>query len=270
LAKVALPAEDLQLDSRGCPTNLPLQLTTFVGRGTELAEVTRLLAAARLVTLVGAGGVGKTRLALRVAEDLLESYADGVWLVELAPLGDPADVPRTVAAAVGVYESAGQSFSQLLARSFQSRQLLLVMDNCEHLVGACAELADYLLRACPHLTVLMTSRQPLGVGGEIIWRVPSLGTPDPRVRMGTDEVAESEAVRLFVDRAQTVLPGFAVDDFSAATVAEICRRLEGIPLALELAAARLNGIRITSVLRPTPARRPVGRGRTARAHCAPR
>src|SRR5262249_23271648 len=153
------------------------------------------------LTLVGAGGVGKTRLALRVADDLLESYSDGVWLVELASLADPSLVPRTVATTLGLSNgSTGASFSEALARALQSRHLLLVLDNCEHLVQACAELADYLLRACPHLQVLTTSRQPFGVGGEIVWRVPSLGTPDPRVTMGTDEVAGSEAARLFLDR----------------------------------------------------------------------
>lgn len=244
---MARPIELVPLGFRGRSTNLPLQLTTFVGRQRELAEVTRLLAAARLLTLVGAGGVGKTRLALRVAEDLLESSPDGVWLVELASVADPAIVPHSVAGSLGVRETADQHVINLLVEHLELKQLVLILDNCEHVVQVCADLANHLLRACPHLRILATSRQPLGVAGEIAWRVPSLGVPDSRVASGTDEIGASEAVRLFCERAQLVSPGWVLDDHNAASVAAVCRSLDGIPLAIELAAARLNVLSIQQI-----------------------
>ena len=220
-------------------TNLPVQLTTFVGRERERVEIGRLLAGTRLLTLTGPGGIGKTRLAIEVATDAAEDYPDGAWLVELASLADPALVPPAVASVLEVGEVAGQQLPATLTGTLGPRQLLIVLDNCEHLVRACAELSDRLLRGCPRLRILVTSREPLRVPGEVIWRMPSLGVPDPRLLSGTDEVAASEAVKLFVDRARSALPSFVLGDRHAAGVAEICRRLDGIPLAIELAVARL-------------------------------
>jgi predicted ATPase/class 3 adenylate cyclase len=227
------------------PHNLPLQLTSFVGRERELAEVGRLLAAGRLVTLTGPGGTGKTRLALRAAADALEGHPDGVWVAELAALADPALVPQAVAAAVGVREEPGRPLLATLTAALASRRVLLVPDNCEHLLAACARLADALLRACPHVRLLCTSREALGIAGEAVWRVPSLAVPGDAAVLhapaGPDAagLAHSAAVRLFVDRAAAVRPGFALTEQNAAAVAQVCARLDGIPLALELAAARV-------------------------------
>ena len=197
------------LDAR--PHNLPLQLTSFVGRERELAEVAALLGAHRLVTLTGPGGTGKTRLALQAAADALEASPDGVWLAELAALADPALVPQAVAAAVGVREEPGRPLLATLTDALRPKRLLLVLDNCEHLLDACARLADALLRACPHLRVLATSREALGIAGEVPYRVPSLALPDAqRTGRPPRALAPSEAVRLFVERAAVVQPGFAV------------------------------------------------------------
>ncbi len=221
-------------------TNLPLQLTSFVGRERELAEVRRLLSTTQLLTLTGAGGVGKTRLALQAVADLLEDHPDGIWLVELAALGDAALLPRSVAAALGVSETPGQPLTRTLSTHLEPRRLLLVLDNCDHLVAASADLVDHILRTCPHLRILATSRQRLGVAGETAWRVPSLELPDTRASAGTDEIGASEAVRLFRERARLALPTFVLDDRTATAVAQICSRLDGIPLAIELAAARVS------------------------------
>jgi non-specific serine/threonine protein kinase len=227
------------------PTNLPLALTSFVGREREVAAVRRLLGETRLLTLTGAGGCGKTRLALRVAGDLARlpdqagAYADGIWLVELAAVGDGALLPQTMAAVLGVRERPGESLLDSLVRSLQPKRALLLLDNCEHLVTTCAALAEALLRVCPRLTALATSREALGIGGELPWRVPSLGLPDARGRLTIERAAACEAVQLFAQRAQTVRPDFALTDHQVILATQICRRLDGIPLAIELAAARL-------------------------------
>ncbi len=244
---MAVVADTLPLDRKSRPTNLPVQLTTFIGRDREIADALRLLSAARLLTLVGAGGVGKTRLALRVAETLQENYPDGVWLVDLSSITDPLLVPYAVAATIGSPEVPGEHVTNSLARYLQSRRLLIVVDNCEHVVAVCAELCDHLLRACPHLRILATSRQPIGVVGEITWRVPSLTVPDPNVALSTDEIGTSDAVRLFCDRAQLVRPQFVLGDDNAATVARVCRSLDGIPLAIELAAARVSVLSVEQI-----------------------
>lgn len=223
------------------PNNLPPQMTSFVGRQGEMAELREQLSRARLVTLTGIGGCGKTRLALQVAADLLEAYPDGVWLVELAPITDPALVPQAVAGAIGVREEPGRSLTETLADALQERHLLLVLDNCEHVVAACAALAHALLRACPRLKILATSRELLGVAGELVWPVPSLSLPNGDAR-GVDAnrlLRESEAVNLFVERARLCQPRFELTAANVPAVAQICRRLDGIPLALELAAARV-------------------------------
>jgi non-specific serine/threonine protein kinase len=225
----------------GPPTNLPAALTSFVGRETELAHVRRLLDGARLVTLGGAGGVGKTRLALEVARTVRDRYPDGLWLVDLAALADPALVPQAVATVVHVTVAAGQTATEALAAALQSKQVLLVLDNCEHLLSSSGVpgLAETLLRACPALQLLATSREPLGVGGEVLCRVPSLALPPVMpAPLTAAQAGRYEAVRLFVERAVAAEPRFALTAQTAPTVAQICRRLDGIPLAIELAAAR--------------------------------
>lgn len=222
--------------------NLPRQLTSFVGREVEVAEVAALLDTAALVTLSGVGGTGKTRLALAVAERVIGEYPDGVWLVEIAPLADPTLVPPTVATALGVHEQPVEPLPATLVAFLAPRRALLLLDNCEHLIDACAHLAEQLLTHCPELRILATSREALGVPGEVPYRVPSLQFPADGDAATAATLAEAEAVRLFVARARAARPGFALTDASTATVAQICARLDGIPLALELAAARLRAL----------------------------
>ncbi|HZI37086.1 MAG TPA: adenylate/guanylate cyclase domain-containing protein, partial [Acidimicrobiia bacterium] len=215
--------------------NLPVQLTSFIGREAEMTEVRRLLADNRLVTLIGTGGAGKTRLALQVAAETLAEFPGGVWQVDLAPLNDPAVVPIAVARALGLGDAEQRSTIDSLTRFIEDRQALIVLDNCEHLLDACAVLVEALLRACPVLTILATSREPMSVGGEVMWRVPSLSLT-------------GDAVELFTDRARRARPGFVPGAEAAGTVAEICQRLDGLPLAIELAAARLRALSPAEVL----------------------
>jgi predicted ATPase len=238
------------------PNNLPRQLTRFIGREREIAEVTRLLSMTSLLTLTGSGGCGKTRLALEVGATLVRTthhpdvqlnngiaggasplhtppaFPDGVWLAGLAPLADPGLVADTVLAALGIPASTSTATERLI-NDLRSRDMLLILDNCEHLIGACAELAEALLRECPHLCVLATSREALGIPGEMAWRVPPLAT--------------GEAVQLFEDRARVASPGFVMTEQNAKTIADICERLDGMPLALELAAARLRVLSVEEV-----------------------
>jgi non-specific serine/threonine protein kinase len=218
--------------------NLPAELTPFIGRQAELIEVRRLLVTTRLLTLSGAGGVGKTRLALHCAREVIDEYPDGVWLVEMASVADPLLVPKAVADALAVSEQVGRSVRDSLVDRLRAKRILLVLDNCEHLVQACAELVDTLLRACPDIRVLATSRQRLHVTGETTWRVPSMSVPPAEEVTSCHSVATYDATRLFVERAVAVFPSFSVDDQNGGTVARICARLDGIPLAIELAAAR--------------------------------
>jgi predicted ATPase/DNA-binding CsgD family transcriptional regulator len=206
--------------------NLPVQLTSFVGRDAEMAEVRRILADNRLVTLTGAGGAGKTRLALQVAAEMAAEFRGGVWQVDLAPITDPGIVPVAVVRALRLQDERGRSTMETLVRFVADHQVLVVLDNCEHLLDACAALIADLLARCPALTLLATSREPIGVAGEVTWRVPSLPLT-------------GEAIDLFADRAQRARPDFRVTDGNSAAVAEICRRLDGVPLAIELAAARV-------------------------------
>ncbi len=228
-------------------TNLPAQLTSFVGREKEIAEIKQLLASHRLVTLTGPGGTGKTRLALHVAAEVLATFPDGVWLVELAPLADAALVPRAVATVLGLREDAGRPILATLTDFLSARNLLLILDNCEHVVEACAHLADALLRACPKVVILASSREALGIAGEAPFRVPSLRTPDPRRLPSIKTLTQYDAVRLFVERGAAVLPGFTVTDTNAPALAQVCVRLDGIPLALELAAARVSVLRVEQI-----------------------
>jgi predicted ATPase/DNA-binding SARP family transcriptional activator len=218
--------------------NLPLELTSFIGREREVAEVKRLLAGRRLLTLCGPGGSGKTRLALAVAQDLIEGFEGGVWWVDLASLSEPKLVPGAVASALGVREAPDRSLTEVVVEHLKPRKTLLVLDNCEHLVERCAMLADTLMRACPDLEILATSREPLRTAGESTWLVPSLSLPDPRRRPPFGELAEYEAIRLFVERAKAVNADFALTERNVSAVARLCHGLDGIPLAIELAAAR--------------------------------
>jgi predicted ATPase/class 3 adenylate cyclase/Tfp pilus assembly protein PilF len=226
------------------PNNLPQQVTSFIGRERELAELQRLLAKTRLLTLTGSGGCGKTRLGLQVAADAIEQYPDGVWLVELAPLADPGLVPQTVATVLGLKEGPGTPMVKTLGSYLKDKRLLLLLDNCEHLLDACAQLVDTLLRQCPHLKILASSREALGIGGEQAYRVPSLSLPDPKQAHTPASVAPFEAVQLFTERALLARPDFQVTDPNAATLASICYRLDGIPLAIELAAARVRSLSV--------------------------
>jgi predicted ATPase/class 3 adenylate cyclase len=221
------------------PHNLPVQLTSFVGRDKEMAQVIALLQKNRLVTLTGSGGVGKTRLSIRVAGEMLDDFHDGVWYIELASISDPDRVPQTVVSTLGLREDPNHSLLESLARYLENRQTLLILDNCEHLVGACAKLVDHLLRNAPSVKIFASSREALGISGEIPYSVPSLPTPDPNHLPDLNEFRKYEAVRLFVERARVAAPSFQIEAHNLPAVAQICHRLDGIPLALELAAARL-------------------------------
>jgi predicted ATPase/class 3 adenylate cyclase/DNA-binding CsgD family transcriptional regulator len=214
--------------------HLPVQLTSFIGRGTEIDEVRRTLAADRLVTLTGAGGVGKTRLAIQVAGQIAGDFTDGVWYVDLAPIADPDLVPVAMRDALGLADQPGHTTTETLIRLMAVRRVLVVLDNCEHLLDAVAELTTALLSACPGLTLLATSREPIGVDGEVIWRVPSLSVDD-------------EAVELFADRARRARSDFTMTDDDLHAVREICRRLDGMPLAIELAAARVRALSLEEI-----------------------
>jgi class 3 adenylate cyclase len=244
-----LPSDFPPLTSlNSLPHNLPQQVTSFIGREKEMAEVRRLLATTRLLTLTGSGGTGKTRVSLQVAADLLEGGGDGVWLVELAPLADPGLVPQAVATALGIREEPGKPLSQSLVDFLKPKRLLLLLDNCEHLLSACAELAELILRSCPGVQILATSREGLNIPGETTYRLPSLTLPDPRQPTPTAEsLSQYEAVRLFIDRATAAVPSFAVTNQNAPAVAQLCVRLDGIPLAIELAAARVKAMSVEQI-----------------------
>ena len=231
--------------------NLPVQLTRFIGRAAELAEVGALARGARLVTLTGSAGCGKTRLGLRAAAGLAGDHPDGAWLVELAALSDPAQVAESIAAALPIHRQGSFAQPAALATAIGARDLIILLDNCEHLIRGCAEVAERLLRSCPRVVILATSREPLGVPGEVIWRVPSLSFPPAGAALPLADLAGFEAVQLFVDRAGHARPGFELTSQNAAAVAEICARLDGIPLAIELAAAQLRvlpAVRIAGAL----------------------
>ncbi len=249
--------------------NLPAPLATFVGREHERAEVKRLLDSTRLLTLVGSGGCGKTRLALQVASELQQAqqFADGVWLVELADLSEPSLVVQAAASALNIVETSGASILDTMREQLRTHSLLLVLDNCEHLIQACAQLCETLLRACPQLRILATSREPLHILGELTWRVPSLSLPELSAELralskqthhpsttlstgsalSTQDFMRSDAVRLFVERARAVEPTFALTPRNAPIIARICARLDGIPLAIELAASRVNTLAVEQI-----------------------
>ena len=226
------------------PNNLPVQLTSFIGREKEMNEVKRLLGTTHLLTLTGTGGTGKTRLSMQVAADLLDQFSDGVWLIELATIEDADQVAPAIAAPLRVREEPGQQMLLTLTNYLRNKKLMLILDNCEHLIAECARIAETLLRACPGLQILASSREPLGIAGERTWPVPSLSIPESwrdeiRGSQAAERLTQYEAVRLFIDRATAVRPGFKVSNENAPYIAEICWRLDGIPLAIELAAARI-------------------------------
>jgi predicted ATPase/class 3 adenylate cyclase len=218
--------------------NLPVQLNSFVGREKELVEVKNLLQDTHVLTLTGPGGTGKTRLSLQLATEVLKEFPDGVWLVELAPLADPSLVIPTVASTLGVRESPGHTILDALIDYVRAKNMLLLFDNCEHLIETCAQLTYTLLRAAPRLKILATSREVLGITGETAYRVPSLPLPKEQQLHDIVAFSQNDCVRLFVDRALAAYPSFHLKEKSASAIADICRRLDGIPLAIELAAAR--------------------------------
>ena len=216
-------------------SHLPVQLTSFVGRGAQLGDIGLLLRDNRMVTLTGAGGVGKTRLAVQVAGDVAAEFPGGVWFVDLAPVTNPLVVPVVLARTLGLADQPGRSTMETVARFVQKRKMLLVLDNCEHLLDSSAALVIALLDAGPDVTILATSREPIGIAGELTWRVPSLSVDD-------------EAVGLFVDRARRARPDFQLTEDNSSAIVEICRRLDGMPLAIELAAARIRTLSLTQIV----------------------
>lgn len=227
-------------------SNLPAEVSTFIGRQWELAELPGQLSATRLLTLTGPGGVGKTRLALRLAAQLVERYPQGMRLVELAPLTDPGLLPHAFAAALGIREDTNRPALDVLCESLSPQTLLLIVDNCEHLADPCARLIEQLLRACPGLTVLGTSREPLAIAGETVWRVATLRLP-PRATIRADDLSSFEAVQLFVERARSSAPAFRLTAHNAAAIERVCRRVDGLPLAIELAAARVGLLSVDEI-----------------------
>ncbi|RZL84805.1 MAG: tetratricopeptide repeat protein [Rhodococcus sp. (in: high G+C Gram-positive bacteria)] len=232
----------------GATGSLPLEMTSFVGRRHELTDTKSRLAGSRLVTLTGIGGVGKTRLAMRVAASVQREYADGVRLVELGELRDESSLVDAVAGAVGMRDHSARPLREVLIEFLAPREVLLVLDNCEHMVDAIAELAGLLLRACPRVRILATSREPLGIGGEAVLRVPPLAVPDPERQTSLRGLPKYDAVSLFAERGAAAVPGFALTEENAAAVAGICHRLDGLPLPIELAAARLRAMSPEQIL----------------------
>ncbi len=229
------------------PNNLPAQLTSFIGRENEIAELKHELDEHRLVTLTGSGGTGKTRLSLQVAAELLEKFDHGVWFVELAPLTDPDLIPQTILSTIGVQEQQSKTPLEVLKEYLHGKQTLIVLDNCEHLISTSAQVVNALLNAAPKLKVLASSREALGVKGEVSYPVPSLSLPNPKQLPTIEQLSQYEAVRLFIDRALLVAPHFDVDKDNAPFIAQICYRLDGIPLAIELAAARVKMLSVEQI-----------------------
>ena len=233
-----LPTEFPALNSLNTfPNNLPTQLTSFIGRERELAEAKQKMEGARLLTLIGPGGTGKTRLSLQLATDLLPSFKDGVWFIELAPLAESSLVLQAIATVFGVREQPGLPMRELVLNYLRDKYLLLILDNCEHLIETCAQLANQFLHNSPNLKIIASSREALGINGETVYRVPSLTLPD-QAKASREALMGYESIQLFVDRASAANPSFGLTEKNASSVAQICHRLDGIPLAIELAAAR--------------------------------
>src|SRR5215472_12188818 len=233
------------LGNPALPNNLPAHLASFIGRDRELSEVRALVESSRLVTLTGAGGSGKTRLSLRLAADLLDGSGDGVWLVELAAVSTEDAVAPAICEALGIAGQPGRPVVETLLDALTPQDMLIVLDNCEHLIGGCAKTADAILRRCPKVHLVATSREPLGIGGEAIYRVPSLSLPGSGD--GTLAAAPSDAVALLAERAKEQGTGLSLDEQNGPLAAAICRRLDGMPLAIELAAARLRSLSLQAL-----------------------
>jgi predicted ATPase len=231
------------------PNNLPIQLTSFIGREREIAEIKQELIAYRLVTLTGSGGTGKTRLSLQVAADLLDQFQHGVWFVELAPLADPDLIPQAILSAIGVQAQQGRNSLDTLKEYLHEKQTLIVLDNCEHLVSASALITNTLLNNAPRLKIMTSSREALGIKGEASYPVPSLSLPDIKHLPIVEQLSHYESVRLFLERATLVAPHFGLDEDNAPFIAQICYRLDGIPLAIELAAARVKMFSVEQISR---------------------
>lgn len=225
--------------------NLPAQLTSFIGREKEVEQIKKRLEKSRLVTLTGSGGVGKTRLSIQVASELLNEYPNGVWVVELAPITDPAFVARVICGVLDITLPSNASPLIVLTEYLHAKKLLLVMDNCEHLIETCAQICDSLLHTCPNLRIFASSREALGIDGENSYHVPSLSLPDPK--SGLVAIEGTESVKLFMDRATAVLPEFELNQSNASSIAQICKRLDGIPLAIELAASRVKLLKVEQI-----------------------
>jgi len=229
------------------PNNLPTQLTSFVGRDKELADVKKLLHDAHMLTLIGPGGTGKTRLSIQAASELLDQYPDGVWLVELAPILDPLLVPQITAIAIGLRDKPQRPVIDMLFDYLHEKKMLLILDNCEHLVDACARMTDRVLHTAPNVRILASSQEALGIGGEVTYRVPSLGLPDINQLPSVESLSQYEGVKLFIDRATSAISTFTVTNQNAPALAQICNRLDGIPLAIELAAAKVRVLSLDQI-----------------------
>ena len=236
-----------QWQKRVIPNNLPSALTSFVGRETELAQVRELLGTTRLLTIVGTGGLGKTRLTLQAAKESLYSFPDGVWLIELAPVSEPSLALYTIASVLGVREEQARPLLETLCAWLSNKELLLVLDNCEHLIETCAQFAHNVLTASPNVRILASSREALDIAGEMVYRMPALETPDPQKKFSVGELMQFESARLFLERASFAVSNFNLRADETPLVAQICRQLDGIPLALELAAARLKALSLQEI-----------------------
>lgn len=233
------------LDAR--PNNIPVQLTSFIGREIEIPEIKVLLGRSRLITLLGPGGTGKTRLSIQVGADLIDDFPDGVFLVELAPVADPSWIPEAVMNSLKIKEEKGKSIQETLTSFLSDKEMLIIIDNCEHLINECANFCQLLLANCPKLKIIATSREALNCNGEQIYRVPALPVPDPSMMDTAEQLSQYASVRLFIERSLSVNPNFRVNNDNAPALAEICSRLDGIPLAIELAAARTKSMSVEKI-----------------------
>ncbi len=246
--RAAAPERKRESVAAAAANNLPLRTASFFGREDDVAHVRDMLGTQHLVTLIGAGGIGKTTLALEIAAGILDRFPDGIWFVELAPVADPKLVPNTVADALGLVEEPGRPLLATLLNFVRSRELLIVLDNCEHVVEACARFADSVLRSSSGARILATSREPLGITGEYAWRVLSLPTPDPNAQTSADDLVRYPAARLFAERAKFARASFEITEQNALWVSRICWQLDGIPLAIELAASRVKAMQVEQIV----------------------